>query len=29
MEGTAAVSGPMDMTIPMSQEVRSNLRLIK
>jgi len=29
MEGTAAVSGPMDMTIPISQEVRSNLRLIK
>ncbi|MDZ7271161.1 MAG: DUF6263 family protein [candidate division KSB1 bacterium] len=29
MEGTAAVSGPMDMTIPMSQEIKSTLRLVK
>lgn len=29
MEGTAAVSGPVDMTIPMNQEVKSNLRLVK
>ncbi|MCR4439298.1 MAG: hypothetical protein QHJ34_08660 [bacterium] len=29
MEGTAAVSGPVDMAIPMTQEVKSTLRLVK
>ncbi len=29
LEGTAAVTGPVDMTIPMSQEVKSTLRLVK
>ncbi len=29
MEGTASVSGPVDMTIPMTQEVRTSLRLLK
>lgn len=29
IEGIASVSGPVDMTIPMTQEVRTSLRLLK